>query len=232
MGIVSILEATDLNTCYSGALIVFFYIWSMHCLNNYIELQRTNITEPEKKLFREENKTLLFLGGTIASFIALMILNAFILTTLDTATRITRLLTEELFHIKNKLFATSIVILVAGYFALLEKWQLLWPLFGSANQLLAALALLAGSVWLAKRSRDNGFLKYPMIFMFAVTLSALLILIYKKVNLIFVYFSGTVDTADFSIINTSILAIIGLLLFAIAIVLAIQAGRSLKITKA
>ncbi|MCK5706759.1 MAG: 4-hydroxy-3-methylbut-2-enyl diphosphate reductase [Candidatus Aureabacteria bacterium] len=66
-----VLKATNLKVFPSGALIVFFYIWSMHCLNNYIELQRTNITEPEKKLFREENKRLLFWGGTLASFTAI-----------------------------------------------------------------------------------------------------------------------------------------------------------------
>jgi carbon starvation protein len=48
-----------------------------------------------------------------------------------------------------------------------------WPLFGAANQLLAALALLAVSVWVGRRRGQNAFIRYPMYVMFAVSLSAL-----------------------------------------------------------
>jgi len=62
------------------------------------------------------------------------------------------------------------------------KWELLWPLFGSANQLLAAIALLAVSVWLAARGIRYGFTLLPMIFMFAVTITALVFLIVKTIT--------------------------------------------------
>jgi len=46
-------------------------------------------------------------------------------------------------------------------------------MFGSANQLLAAVALLAVATWLANRGMNNKMLIAPMIFMFIVTLTAL-----------------------------------------------------------
>ncbi|MFQ6122398.1 MAG: carbon starvation CstA family protein, partial [Dehalococcoidales bacterium] len=60
-------------------------------------------------------------------------------------------------------------------------WKTLWPLFGSANQLMASLALLAGTVWLFRMGKDNKFVLYPMIFMLAVTLTALVFMFLKTV---------------------------------------------------
>ena len=80
------------------------------------------------------------LGGW-GSFIALTILNAFILTTLDTATRISRYLTEELLGIKNRYLAAIIVVVLSGLLAISGAWQKIWPVFGASNQLVAALAL-------------------------------------------------------------------------------------------
>ena len=113
-----------------------------------------------------------FLGG-YGQFIALLIVNAFILTTLDTATRITRFITHELFKIDNKWLATLLVVVVAGYFSLTEKWQILWPVFGASNQLVAGLSLIVASGWLFCRGKNYKITLIPAIIMIVITICAL-----------------------------------------------------------
>lgn len=120
------------------------------------------------------SKTVFFLGK-YSAFISLIILNTFILTTLDTATRITRLLTQEITGLKNKLITTLIVVLVGGYLALSGTWQTLWPLFGASNQLVAAIALLTCSAWLIYKKKNHLITLIPATIMFLITLSALII---------------------------------------------------------
>jgi len=120
-----------------------------------------------------------------------LVLSAFALTTLDTATRLCRFLFVELSEkeegkpativtfVTNRYVAGIIVVVAAGAFALTGTCMQIWPIFGSANQLLAALALLAGAVWLASLGKDNKFVLYPMVFMLAVTLTALVFMILK-----------------------------------------------------
>ena len=114
------------------------------------------------------------LGG-FGAFVAITILNAFILTTLDTATRIGRYLTEELFSIKNRFLSTFIVVFLSGVLALSGKWTKIWPAFGVANQLVAALALLVITCWLLSKNKIIGFTLIPAIFMVATTTVALFI---------------------------------------------------------
>lgn len=114
------------------------------------------------------------LGG-YGGFIAVMILNAFILTTLDTATRISRYLTEELFGIKNRYAAAIIVVVLGGALALSGAWQKIWPVFGASNQLVAALALLVVSCWLLAHKKSLKFTIVPAFFMFITTVAALII---------------------------------------------------------
>ncbi len=114
-----------------------------------------------------------FLLGNNAQIIALVILNAFILTTLDTATRITRLITQELFGVNNKWLATLVVVLVAGYLAVMNKWQILWPMFGASNQLVAGLALVVVSGWLFYRKKNYKITLIPAIIMVLITIFAL-----------------------------------------------------------
>ena len=121
------------------------------------------------------------LGG-YGGFIAVTILNAFILTTLDTATRISRYLTEEIFGIKNRYLATLIVVILGGWLSLSGAWQKIWPVFGASNQLVAALALLIISCWLLARKKSLKFTIIPAIFMFATTIASLVIQVKKYLN--------------------------------------------------
>jgi carbon starvation protein len=111
--------------------------------------------------------------GDYAPFVALVILNAFILTTLDTATRIARFLTQELCGISNKWLATSLVVVAAAYLALMNKWQILWPIFGASNQLVAGLALVVASSWLLSKGRRYLFALIPAVIMIGITVAAL-----------------------------------------------------------
>jgi len=112
------------------------------------------------------------LGG-YGGFIAITILNAFILTTLDTATRISRYIAEELFKIKNRYLSTILVIIAGGALAISGKWNKIWPAFGASNQLMAALTLIVLSSWLFCKNKRIRYVLFPAIFMLITTMGAL-----------------------------------------------------------
>ncbi|MBN2120034.1 MAG: carbon starvation protein A [Candidatus Omnitrophica bacterium] len=111
--------------------------------------------------------------GNYGAFLATLILNAFILTTLDTATRINRYITEELLGLKNYFLSTLLVVLFSAYLAFSGGWKILWQMFGISNQLVAALALIVLTVWLMNKGKNFFYLLIPAVFMLFVTLSAL-----------------------------------------------------------
>lgn len=113
--------------------------------------------------------------GSYGVVIAIMMLNAFILTTLDTATRVCRYITTELMGIKNRFLATFIVVVLAGALALSGAWNKIWPVFGASNQLVAALALFVISCWLLARKKPTVYTLIPAFFMFLTTFVALII---------------------------------------------------------
>ncbi|MEO0181470.1 MAG: carbon starvation protein A [candidate division WOR-3 bacterium] len=122
---------------------------------------------------RAYDLSLPFLGGYGGIF-GVIILNAFILTTLDTATRIGRYIFSELTGIRNRWIATAIVIAPSAALAFTGSWKVIWPLFGSANQLTAALALLVITSWLLSRKKPCYITLIPAIFMLITTIGALL----------------------------------------------------------
>ncbi len=114
---------------------------------------------------------------------AALAVSAFALTSLDTATRVGRFTLEEILgrDFRGRLFlTTALTVALAAALALTGTWRSIWPLMGTANQLLAALALLALTAWLRAVGRYYGFVKWPTIFMFLVTISALVLLIRKN----------------------------------------------------
>lgn len=112
--------------------------------------------------------------GKYGIFIAMFILNAFILTTLDTATRISRYITEELFGVKNRFLSTLVIIIFSASLALSGKWNRIWPAFGASNQLVAALALFVLTCWLLSKAERIRAVLLPAIFMFLTTVAALI----------------------------------------------------------
>lgn len=118
------------------------------------------------------------IAETTATAFTALTASAFLLTTLDSATRLGKYAVQEIAEsrapaFQNNHVATVVILIGAGALALSGTWSSVWPLFGSANQMLGALALLAVSVWLIKKGVSAWFTIIPMVFMFIVTLAAL-----------------------------------------------------------
>ncbi|MDT8284081.1 MAG: carbon starvation protein A [Thermovirgaceae bacterium] len=159
---------------------------------------------------------LLGIDPRVGTSLGLLALNSFLLTSLDTATRLARYQLQEFTNMKlNKYVATAIGVLVALFLLYYKSggkpaWALIWPVFGASNQLVAALALLAVAVWVKNGlKKDNRFLMYPFFFMLATTMAALFFLI--KANL-----------SNFLLSGISILLVI------LAVMLVLEAKKALS----
>jgi len=114
------------------------------------------------------------------TFLAVTIV-AFALTTLDSATRLLRFNVEELGRsiklnfLTNRYTASLVAIGGIALFGLVPGGRTLWVLFGTVNQLLASLALLAVSMFLYKLSRPVIYTLLPMFIMLTVTICAMVI---------------------------------------------------------
>jgi carbon starvation protein len=108
-----------------------------------------------------------------------MAFSTFVFDTLDVCTRLGRYIVQELFGWKGAAGAiggTLITIALPAYlltFAQEGMWAKFWVLFGASNQLLAALTLLAITVWLHQARKRIGFTLLPMLFVLTITLWAL-----------------------------------------------------------
>lgn len=124
--------------------------------------------------------------GTI---FGILLVEGFVITTLDTAVRLNRYLFEELWQVifknvpkimKSYLFNALLCVILMFLLAYNNAFLVIWPIFGSANQLLASLALIAVSVWLVKRDKNIWFTVLPAIFMMVTTLYSLVVLLLDK----------------------------------------------------
>jgi carbon starvation protein len=133
-----------------------------------------------------------------ASFVIVSLaVSSFVLTTLDTVARLGRLSFQELFSVedpkytdklwvkilKNKA-AASVFTLLPAYLLAIMGYQNIWALFGAANQLLAALTLIACTLFFKKTGRRFSMLLIPTIIMLAVTYTSLSLSIKSKVMLL------------------------------------------------
>ncbi|MRR16071.1 MAG: carbon starvation protein A [Deltaproteobacteria bacterium] len=119
----------------------------------------------------------------------ILMVEGFVITTLDTAVRLNRYLFEELWQVifknvpkimKSYLFNALLCVILMYFLAYTNAFAAIWPIFGSANQLLASLALIAVSAWLAKRKKTTWFTILPAIFMMVTTIYSLLSLLINK----------------------------------------------------
>jgi len=128
--------------------------------------------------------TKVFFGG-LGALIGITMLKTFIMTTLDTATRISRYMCNELFGetfgiriMKNRYVAVALVGVSSGALAL-GNWKAIWPVFGAANQLVASLVLIVASIYLLTHKRNYVFTAVPAVIMLVTTIAAL---IYQAYN--------------------------------------------------
>ncbi|MCI6831577.1 MAG: carbon starvation protein A [Clostridiales bacterium] len=158
--------------------------------------------------------------------------SAFALTSLDSVARVGRLSFQEFFmdadtdegnmkpwqKIATNKYVSTILTLVLAYLLAKVGYKEIWPLFGSGNQLLSVLALVACAVFLKKTKRQGAMLWIPMAFMIAVTFSALGLTIYRL--------GGQLFTTGLDLGNTLQL-IFAVLLLLLGIIVAVQGIKKL-----
>lgn len=171
----------------------------------------------------------------LAYALLILAVSAFCLTSLDTATRLARYMFQELWtpvdtkpedltgvrKVMANPYVATIITVVIGVFLGMTGYTIIWPLFGAANQLLAALALLAVAAWLGNVGRNNKMFFVPMAFMLAATLTSLGITFYQKMLLI-------MKGGD--IFAPAVQAILAVLLFVLAVVLAVKGVKTIVAT--
>ena len=160
--------------------------------------------------------------------------SAFCLTSLDTATRLARFMFQE-FWLEpgqtakditsgwkkvavNPYFATILTV-VLGIVLGMTGYSKIWGLFGAANQLLAALGLLAVATWLGNAGKNNKMFLIPMCFMMVVTICSLILIVKNQIGIIA---AGTGNWGPYAQV------IFGILLIVLAIVLAIEGAQTLS----
>ena len=165
-----------------------------------------------------------------------MCVSALALTSLDSVARIGRMSFQELFTVDdmehaagwrkllcNKYFST-IVTLLCGYILTQIGYANIWPLFGSANQMLSALVLITLCVFLKVTGRENRTLFPPLIIMLCVTFTAL---VERVIALVKAYGAGT---AVFLVEGLQL--IIAILLMVLGVIIVISCGKELFRKKA
>ena len=166
----------------------------------------------------------------VAQCFMTMCVSALALTSLDAVARIGRMSFQELFSVDdmskaegwrkllcNTCFAT--IITLAGGFVLTRiGYSNIWPLFGSANQLLSALVLVTLCVFLKVTSRSNKMLFPPLIIMLCVTFTAL---VQRLIALINAYQAGS---ATFLVEGLQL--ILAVLLIALGLTIVINSLRA------
>jgi carbon starvation protein len=123
---------------------------------------------------------------SLGAIIGILMIEGFVVTTLDSAVRLNRYLFEELWALmfsevpsimRKFWFNSGLSVVIMFLLAYFNAFKLIWPLFGSANQFMAALALIAVSVWLYRRGRKNWYTLIPAVFMVVTTMASLVYLL-------------------------------------------------------
>jgi carbon starvation protein len=175
---------------------------------------------------------LLGVGFNVAFPFALLAFSTFVYDTLDVSTRLARYIFQELMGWKSfagGCAATLISLCLPLAFILLTKekaYLVAWPIFGTSNQMLASLTLLALSAWLAKSGRRIFYVVIPMIFMMVMTVSALVLQTKPFVKSLPVYFKGGKIQPD-----VIISGICGIVLLGLCILVMFTYARSLLTRK-
>src|SRR5690625_668444 len=166
----------------------------------------------------------LMIPNDISTTIVSIIVVSFAATTLDTAVRLMRYIIAELGMVykmpvlAKKHVATTIAVTTNAALVLIPEGPqgfgsggyLLWPLFGTANQLLAAISLLVIAVWLKRLGRNYVFVIVPMFFVLGTTLYAM----FQQVALQWSWFGPE---------QNNLLFVLGLIIFVFAICIYIKA---------
>ena len=220
------------------ALAIVSLIAVGYCWANYSMTDGTAIRTPTVVFATGISKmiaTVPALAGIETTLYSLLVLavSVFCLTSLDTATRLARYMFQELFlapgetvkdakgwkAVVTNPYVATLITVVIGIGLGMTGYQLIWPLFGAANQLLAALALLAVCCWLGNIGKNNKMFYIPMVFMLIMTLWSLINTMRAKFGNIA---AGAGGAADY------IQGIFGAVLFVLAVILVIEGIGALR----
>ena len=179
--------------------------------------------------------TIPFLAGAEHVIYSLLILavSAFCLTSLDTATRLARYMFQEFWlnpgedvssvtgfrAILVKPIVATLITVVLGIFLGLNGYANIWALFGAANQLLAALGLMAVATWLGQIGKNNKMFFIPMFFMLIVTICSLLLTIKTNLGAI-----GAEGAGSWPIVRL----VLAVLLIVLSLILAVKAVKTIS----
>jgi carbon starvation protein len=158
-----------------------------------------------------------FLTFGVASIIGAAMVNQFILTTVDSSARLGRfIITENLIQRlkKRKIFVTLLILIPAWLLAITNTYEGLWKLFGSSNQLIAAITMIAVSAFFISKKINVKFIVIPAFFILITTLFALLYLTFRA--------GGYWNEGNF------ILAGVAMLMFILGIFVAFEGFKALK----
>jgi len=183
--------------------------------------------------------TIPFLAGAENVIYAMLILavSAFCLTSLDTATRLARYMFQEFWlepgqtwkdatgfkRVLTNPYVATLITVVLGIALGMTGYAKIWALFGAANQLLAALGLLAVAAWLGTMGKNNKMFLFPMAFMLIVTIVSLCQTILTNFK------NATAGTGE--VLWCWIRAGLGTLLVILAIVLAVEGVQTIMSKK-
>ena len=139
------------------------------------------------------NMALPMIPVAIGTVFGILMLEGFVVTTLDSSVRLCRYLVEEFWNfafageapavLRRPVLNTAFVVALMFLFSVSSTVREMWPVFGAGNQLIGALALITVSVWLAQRARRHMFALIPAAFMIATTLAALVVLMRNNLTI-------------------------------------------------
>jgi len=154
--------------------------------------------------------------ATVAGLLGAFMVNQFILTSVDTSTRLSRFIISESLipKLKNKLLITLLVLIPAWLLAVTNSYDNLWRLFGSSNQLIASITMIVVASFFISRNQKVKYIIIPAIFVLITTMSALLYLTFSPQGHLF---SGN-----------WVLTIISLAMFALGLLVAWEGFSFLK----
>ena len=173
---------------------------------------------------------LIGINFNVAFAFALLAFSTFVYDTLDACTRLARYILQELLGWKTRkgaFVATLITLALPLEILMITKtkgYLVAWPIFGTSNQLLASLILLALSVWLIRTGKNAIYTIIPMVFMMVVTMWSLVLQFLPFLKSLPDIFTGTSIKPD-----TWISGIFGIILFILSIWLIFEAIRVLRL---
>ena len=178
----------------------------------------------------------------VATVFMTMCVSALALTSLDACARISRMSFQELFAVDDmehaapwrkllcNTYFSTILTLVCGFVLTKIGYANIWPLFGSANQLLSALVLITLCVFLKVTGRSNKMLFPPLVIMLCVTFTALVQRLIAMVKAIQNAASTTIPAGETTwgavFIANGLQLIIAILLIILGVVIVVNSMKS------